>query len=442
MLVRVMGFLLATVVAFSGGVTSAHAVPSEPAYEAINVRASWNKGILGQGVTIAMIDQGVNLQHEYFQGQVIDGICVFQNTSTARCPNGLRSQIGLAAASQRRDIFGRLLVNESHGNMVAGIVAGRPNSVAPGGIAPEAKILMANTDMQPRSVVEVLEYIYQKRVEYNIVAVSMSFGVLGLTSRADLLNCNTNPAYADVRRSLKKLRDVGIIPFAAAGNGFYLNSVESWAPTCLDEAVSVGSVDADGEISIYNTMSTKVELLAPDYAISATTYGYAQASGTSAAAPTAAASYALLRQQFPKHSAQTVLDAMKISGRKIDDVVRKQIPLIDLAAAQTLLEKTPIDSNLLDLDLVTNQRVTVGTFNGFVAIYAQGFEGSQLVARIAGKWISVSPLKNVAGKQYALIKRNTGAGYDVRVEVWIDGVKQNLIAAGQDTGQVLVVRTR
>ncbi len=446
MIKRILGALSAALLLIVGFTTPAQAAPVERAYEAININAAWSKNILGQGVTIAMIDQGVNLQHEYFDGQVVDGICVYQSSNAALCPNGTKFQTGVLAASQRRDIFGRLFTDETHGNMVAGIVAGKPNSVAPGGIAPQAKIVMANTDMQPRSVVAALEYFYQNREKYNIVAVSMSFGILGLTSRQDLLNCNTNPVYAEVRASLKKLREAGVIPFAAAGNGFYLNSVESWAPTCLDEAVSVGSVDQNGQISIYNTMSTKVELLAPDYAISAATFGYAQASGTSAAAPTAAASYALLRQQFPKHSAQTVLDAMKISGKKIDDVVRKQIPMVDIAAAQKLLENTPVGTNPVDPtpnpNPVTNQKVTVGTFNGFIAIYAQGFEGSQLMARIAGKWISVSPLKNVAGKPYALIKRNTGAGYDVRVEVWIDGVKQNLVAAGQNAGQVLMVRTR
>jgi subtilisin family serine protease len=419
------------------------AASSEPAYQAINIDAAWSKNILGQGVTIAMIDQGVNLQHEYFDGQVVDGFCMYQQAVQATCPNGTKFQTGIAAASQRRDIRGALFMEESHGNMVAGIVAGKPNSVAPGGIAPQAKIVMANTDMQPRSVVAALEYFYTNRAKYNIVAISMSFGILGLTSRQDLLNCNTNPVYSEVRASLKKLREVGVIPFAAAGNGFYLNSVESWAPTCLDEAVSIGSVNELGQISIYNTMSKKVELLAPDYAMSATTLGYQRASGTSAAAPMVAASYALLRQQFPKHSAQVVLDAMKSSGKKIDDIVLKAIPMVDIAAAQRTLEATPTTgSPVVNPPTDTTKRVTVGTFNGFIAIYAQGFEGSQFISRIAGKWTSVSPLKNVAGQPYALIRRNTGAGFDVKVEVWIDGVKQTLTVGGSNVGTIATVRTR
>jgi len=244
-LLAALGSALLLVTTFS---SPAVAAPSEPAYQAINIDAAWSKNILGQGVTIAMIDQGVNLQHEYFDGQVIDGFCMYQPTVQATCPNGTKFQTGIAAASQRRDSRGALFFEESHGNMVAGIVAGKPNSVAPGGIAPQAKIVMANTDMQPRSVVAALEYFYTNREKYNIVAISMSFGILGLTSRQDLLNCNTNPVYTQVRASLRKLREAGVIPFAAAGNGFYLNSVESWAPTCLDEAVSIGSVNELGQI--------------------------------------------------------------------------------------------------------------------------------------------------------------------------------------------------
>ena len=439
---KILGVLSSVLLLVTGFTSPAVAAPSEAAYQAINIDAAWSKNILGQGVTIAMIDQGVNLQHEYFDGQIVDGFCMYQPTVQAFCPNGTKSQTGIAAASQRRDSRGALFTEESHGNMVAGIVAGKPNSVAPGGIAPQAKIVMANTDMQPRSVVAALEYFYNNREKYNIVAISMSFGILGLTSRQDLLNCNTNPVYSEVRASLRKLRAVGVIPFAAAGNGFYLNSVESWAPTCLDEAVSIGSVNELGQISIYNTMSKKVELLAPDYAVSATTTGYQRASGTSAAAPMVAASYALLRQQFPKHSAQAVLEAMKVSGKKIDDIVLKQIPMVDIAAAQRTLEATPITESPVVTPVDPTKKITVGTFNGFIAIYAQGFEGSSLMARVAGKWTSVAPLKNAAGKAYALVRRNTGPGFDVKVEVWVDGVKQSLIVSGLNVGTVANVRTR
>lgn len=418
---RFIAVLTTTLVAAVSFASPVQAQVSEPAYNAINLSALWSKSIQGQGMTIALIDQGVNLQHEYFRDQVVDGICVYQPQNNYRCPNGTKLQTGIAAASQRLQ-NGNLVESEDHGNMVAGIVAGRPNSVAPGGVAPLAKILMANTDMQPASVVSALNYIFLNREKYNIVAVSMSFGILGLTSRQDLLNCNTNPVYSEVRQALKKLRDVGVIPFAAAGNGFYLDSAESWAPTCLDEAVSVGSVNTAGNVAVYNTMSTKVELLAPDYAISAGTLGYGTSSGTSAAAPMAAATYTLLRQQFPTLPSETVLAAMKTAGRKIDDVIRKGIPMVDAAATQTLLTSI-LQGQVLEVpDQNVVQKITVGTFNGYIAIYTQGYQGRKLTAKIAGRWLKVDPIQLVPGKTYSLVKRNTGAGFLVNVEVYIDGV--------------------
>ena len=84
----------------------------------------------------------------------------------------------------------------------------------------------------------------------------------------------------------------------------------------------------------------------------------------------------------------------------------------------------------------------MGTFNGFIAIYVKGHESRHFAAKIAGKWTMHTVLKNSPGKDYALIRRNTGAGFDVKVEVWIDGAKQSLIVGGSNVGTTATVRTR
>jgi len=316
--------------------TTAYAAPVEPAYTAHKIQEIWAKGFKGEGVTVAVIDQGINLTHEYFTGQVVDGICVYQSANQHLCPNGLKYQTGIQAASQRFD-KGVIVSSENHGNMVAGLIAGNPNAQAPGGIAPNSKLLMANTDLALPSLVTALNYIYDNRAKYNIVAVSMSFGITGGSSRNYLLDCNLNPDYAQLKATLSKLRSAGIMPFGASGNGFVLNEITGSAPTCLSEVVTIGSVDQAGKVSMYSNMNSKVELLGTDYAKSATTIGYQTAGGTSAATPVVAASYALLRQAFPSASAQLVLDSMKQSGKLIDDVIRKQIPVVDLSAAYSML---------------------------------------------------------------------------------------------------------
>ena len=399
--------------------TPAQAVPTESAYVAVEAETLWNQGFTGEGTTIALIDQGVNLNHPYFEDRVVDGVCVYSGATGEVCANGTRYQTGVQAASQKR-VLGLLDQSQDHGNMTAGIVAGKPNNQAPGGIAPDANILMANTDFYPQSIVQILDYIYQKRTEHNIVALSMSFGVFAINSRADLLSCATNPVYADVRDRLEKLRNVGIIPFAASGNGYNLDSAENWAPTCLEEAVSVGSINRDNQVSIYTTMSEKVELLAPDYALSANTYSYRQASGTSAATPLVAGAYALLKQKYPELTAQQILNAMKNGGNPVDDVIIKQIPALNLKGADFLLEDLR-ESGVEQLPENAEQKITVGTFNGFIAIFTRGYEGQKLSAKVAGKWLVQDPIENYKNFDYSRVTRNTGAGFEITVELYVDG---------------------
>ena len=402
--------------------TPAQAVPNEPAYDTVSAETLWNQGFLGEGTTVALIDQGLNPDHPYFEDRVIDGVCVYTGSGEV-CPNGSRYQTGVQAASQKR-VLGLLDQSQDHGNMTAGIVAGKPNNQAPGGIAPESKILMANTDFYPESIVQILDYIYDKREEHNIVALSMSFGVFAINSREDLLSCATNQVYADVRDRLNKLRGVGIIPFAASGNGYNLNSAENWAPTCLEEAVSVGSINTDNEVSIYTTMSDKVELLAPDYTRSANTYSYRTASGTSAATPLVAGAYALLRQKYPDFTAQQILNAMKNGGTPIDDVIIKGTPALNLEGADYLLQDLLGDENQTEETTEEEdleKKITVGTFNGFIAIFTRGYEGQKLSAKVAGKWLVQDPIENYKNFDYSRVTRNTGAGFDIRVDLYIDG---------------------
>ena len=59
-----------------GFAPAAQAAVAEPAYDMVRVNSVWELGHTGEGASIAFIDQGVNLSHEYFQGQVVDGFCL------------------------------------------------------------------------------------------------------------------------------------------------------------------------------------------------------------------------------------------------------------------------------------------------------------------------------------------------------------------------------
>ena len=416
---RLFAALSVTVLAIVGLSAPAKANVAEPAFDMVRVSSVWAAGHTGSGASIAFIDQGVNLTHEYFQGEVIDGFCLYASYTNNFCPNGSKSQTGLLAASQR-------IVNnfpvfaENHGNMVAGIAAGKPSSDAAGGIAPDAKIVMANIDLTLEGITAATRYISDRAAANNTVAVSLSFGGLFSEMPRSWLLCDNNPALTELATLIGDMRDKGIITFAAAGNTPVLDIATSVFPSCLQDVVAVGSVNAAGEISWYVTMSEKIEFLAPDFTRSADTIGYLDSSGTSAATPMVAGAFTVLKQAFPDKTSEQVLEGMKRSATLVDDVIRKNIPLINLSAAyEALSNDTSTPDNP---DENAEEKVTIGTFNGYVAIFTKGYEGRRMTAKVAGRWLKVDPIELVPGQSYSLTKRNTGAGYDIKVEVYIDGV--------------------
>ncbi|MFM2023766.1 MAG: hypothetical protein RIR89_1158 [Actinomycetota bacterium] len=405
---RVLTFILIAAIASSNIPASANIL--EPAFEEINMGEVWAKGHVGAGATVAIIDQGVNMEHPYFEGRIVDGFCFVSIDSVYRCPNGGRIQLGAEAASQRK-IGDSYVTSLNHGNMVAGLVAGQPNELAPGGVAPGAKILMANIDLTLGGVIAALRYIKERRQALNIVALSMSWGGVFTQIPREWLQCQDNPQLQELANILGELRQQGVMPFAAAGNSPTLEGSTSLFPACLNEVVSVASVDEKNSVSWYVTMSRKVEILAPDYATSADTFGYLKSSGTSAAAPVAAGVYAVLRQAFPSIASETVLSVMKSTGSKINDVLRKDIPLIDATAAVIQLEKLGT--------INPGQVLNVGTFNGKIVVYAKGFTGSTISWKIAGRWQKATVTSN-----FQAFDRITRAkGVNVLVDVYVNGSK-------------------
>ena len=63
-----------------------------------------------------------------------------------------------------------------------------------------------------------------------------------------------------------------------------------------------------------------------------------------------------------------------------------------------------------------DQKLTVGSFKGFVAIYTLNYTGQKLSAKVAGKWLVVEDLI-----RFQRVVRNTGAGYTIKVDLYIDG---------------------
>jgi hypothetical protein len=73
-------------------------------------------------------------------------------------------------------------------------------------------------------------------------------------------------------------------------------------------------------------------------------------------------------------------------------------------------------------EVATNQKVTIGTYKGYVAVFTKGYAGQKLSVRLASKWHVRNPIVELKAG-YSLLTVNAGAGYVANVIVYIDGVE-------------------
>ena len=115
--------------------------------EDINVEGAWEKGVLGEGVNVAVVDSGLYWEHEDLR----------ENVDTSR--NHDYSGTG--------DVYSRYL---HHGTKVAGIIAGRDNSIGVRGVAPRSTIYSYNLIHTNR--VEAVDMADAMLRNYDVTAVS------------------------------------------------------------------------------------------------------------------------------------------------------------------------------------------------------------------------------------------------------------------------------
>lgn len=76
-----------------------------------------------------------------------------------------------------------------------------------------------------------------------------------------------------------------------------------------------------------------------------------------------------------------------------------------------------------DMEPATTGTVNAGSFKGYVAIYAKGYEGKRLSAKVGKDWVVVDPIVN--NQENGTLHRSTdftGAGVDISVRIFIDRV--------------------
>jgi len=303
----------------------------------------WQSGYDGSGWAVAVLDSGVDKNHNFLSGKVVSEACYSttnrRSRSTSLCPDGVASST--AADSGLNCPLTTYGCN--HGTHVAGIVAGKdytPNGPGYNGVANGANIIAIQVFSQftgtnctdyglpdpcalsySSDQMLGLERVYALRTTFNIAAANMSLGGGEYPS-----NCDDN----SLKASIDNLRVADIATVIASGNSFFTTAMG--APACISTAVSVGATcdsatagrgcTALDDIPDYSNIASFISLLAPGSLISSSTPGtntFNSWHGTSMAAPHVAGAWALMKQQDPGATVSTILATLQNTGTIVDD---------------------------------------------------------------------------------------------------------------------------
>ena len=299
-------------------------------------------GYDGSGVTIAVLDSGIEADHPDLSDSIVGELCFPMHTLC-----------GPLLSHPAEDVDG-------HGTRVSGDITSN-GTVAPKGIAPEAGIFAYRitnpSTPNANAVAAALEDIRLRGYQEDFV--SMSFQL------TDPLPGNCNTMFDMIEAELALLRLSGdVLPFAASSNNGDKNGMTF--PACNVWAVSVGAVydqavgaftwggvctdqtTAPDLVACWSNSSGELNLLAPGCRITTTQLGGGTATvcGTSHATPIAVAVAALLKDAQPSLTANQILVRMAATGSWVfDSAASKWTPRIDARVATLTNDDADFDGD-------------------------------------------------------------------------------------------------
>jgi len=290
-------------------------------------------GYDGRGVTVAVLDTGIDGHNVDFAGRIVAEHCFCSGC----CPDGTSEMSGEGSASD----------DNGHGSHVAGIIAGGGAS-APMGIAPAARIVAVKV-MDRNNRFSSFTQIYRamqwiRDTQFDVRVINMSLGTDSLyagTCEKDSVGIVVGPLIDELRRR-------GTLITVSAGNESSLTS--AGFPACHPSSVTVGatydtrvsSVNCFSgaaqvdDVTCFSNASAAVDVVAPGAFIRSVRIGGGSIElvGTSMAAPHVAGAIALMVQANPNVAADRFEEILKQTGHLVlDRRTGKMIPRLDVAAA-------------------------------------------------------------------------------------------------------------
>jgi len=285
---------------------SSRAVKARPSTQYPDV---WEElGVDGTGVNVAILDTGVDDEHESLSGKYVAGV---------DCTGSIDIEINPDDESEY-DVF--------HGTHVAGIVMGSGGAsgdymgVAPGAGLVDVRVLNEKGEGTSESVIRGIEWCIANKDEHNIRILNLSLGTDSNSNGGDAQSQAVNAAV-----------EQGLVVVAAVGNNGEDGFITS--PGAADGAISVGALfdhntvnRGDDTVASYSNSGPRLDdedldfydELKPDVSAPGTyiwsakgsngvaSNEYHQLSGTSMATPHVAGVVALMLQANPNLTPEEV----------------------------------------------------------------------------------------------------------------------------------------
>jgi type VII secretion-associated serine protease mycosin len=286
----------------------------------LDAKDAWERAD-GNGVTVAVLDSGVDAGHPDLAGQVLPGVDLVDGTTDGRT-----------------DLVG-------HGTTVAALIAGR-NDDGRGvvGLAPKAKILpvrVLNKDNRYDDATTVANGV-RWAVDHGARVVNLSLGGTG-----------SSEALAE---ALDYAFDKDVVVVACTGNVTPPAGTDVWYPAREPGVVAVAGLSHDeGDEPLWTSSITgpQTVLSAPAAdLLGARPGGYWRVQGTSFAAPLVSATAALVRSRWPRMSAANVVNRLVSTARDLGAAGRDDEygfgavdPSSALTSAVSNVDRNPLDTN-------------------------------------------------------------------------------------------------
>jgi subtilisin family serine protease len=242
---------------------------SEWHLQTVDATSAWNSST-GYGITVAILDSGIDATHPDLQGQLVPGWNFYDNNSNTS------------------DVYG-------HGTKVAGVVAALGNNgMGVAGIAWNAKVMPVRvSDTSGVGTWSAIASGLNWAADRGAKVANLSFAVQSSST---------------TQTAAQYFRNKGGVVVNSAGNYGVLD------PTAASDAlVSVSATDSTDTLASWSSYGPYVDLSAPGVGIWTTTVGggYGAVSGTSFSSPLTAGVAALMMAANPALSPSQIVSLLK-----------------------------------------------------------------------------------------------------------------------------------